>query len=444
MNMNKESRHLKRVLIILYYWPPSGGAGVHRWLKFVKYLRNFGWEPIVYVPSNPDYPIIDSNRLDEIPSDIEIIKRPIWEPFSLYRKFTGKKKDSKMDFGHLVNVKTYIQKGWKERLAIWIRGNFFIPDSRLFWVNPSVRFLSDYYNKNKFQAVISSGPPHSLHLIALKLKLKFNVPWMADFRDPWSEYFSALMLTKWAVNKHTTLEKRILQTVDKVVVIGRNMQMQNFENAGVHSDIVMNGFDIDDYQRFEKPLVKKEKFTLLYAGTLSQRRNNSLFWKVIKSLIDANELFASKLNIQLVGKVDSSVSEDIKKYNLESFIDIVDFIPFEEVVKRQMEATVLLLFVDNFEGAKWVLTGKFFEYLASNRPILALGPLGGDLSAEITNTSSGLLADYNDEESMEKAISIFFNQYLDQSIFSFQNKNIEKYSRLGLTQKIASLLDEMI
>jgi glycosyltransferase involved in cell wall biosynthesis len=349
-----------------------------------------------------------------------------------------------MDFGHLVNVKTYIQKGWKERLAIWIRGNFFIPDSRLFWVNPSVRFLSDYYNKNKFQAVISSGPPHSLHLIALKLKLKFNVPWMADFRDPWSEYFSALMLTKWAVNKHTTLEKRILQTADKVVVIGRNMQMQNFENAGVHSDIVMNGFDIDDYQRFEKPLVKKEKFTLLYAGTLSQRRNNSLFWKVIKSLIDTNELFASKLNIQLVGKVDSSVSEDIKKYNLESFIDIVDFIPFEEVVKRQMEATVLLLFVDNFEGAKWVLTGKFFEYLASNRPILALGPLGGDLSAEITNTSSGLLADYNDEESMEKAISIFFNQYLDQSIFSFQNKNIEKYSRLGLTQKIASLLDEMI
>jgi glycosyltransferase involved in cell wall biosynthesis len=407
MNMNKESGHLKRVLIILYYWPPSGGAGVHRWLKFVKYLRNFGWEPIIYVPSNPDYPIIDSNRLDEIPSDIEIIKRPIWEPFSLYRKFTGKKKDTKMDFGHLVNVKTYIQKGWKERLAIWIRGNFFIPDSRVFWVNPSFRFLSDYYNKNKFQAVISSGPPHSLHLIALKLKLKFNIPWMADFRDPWSEYFSSLMLTKWAVNKHNTLEKRILQTADKVVVIGRNMQMQNFENAGIHSDIVMNGFDIDDYQRLEKPLVKKEKFTLLYAGTLSQRRNNSLFWKVIRSLINANDLF-------------------------------------EEVVKRQMEATVLLLFVDNFEGAKWVLTGKFFEYLASNRPILALGPIGGDLSAEITNTSSGLLADYTDEESMEKAISVFFNQYLNQTIFSFQNKNIEKYSRLGLTQKIASLLDEMI
>jgi glycosyltransferase involved in cell wall biosynthesis len=442
--MNKESRHLKRVLIILYYWPPSGGAGVHRWLKFVKYLRNFGWEPIVYVPSNPDYPIIDSKRLDEIPSDIEIIKRPIWEPFSLYRKFTGKKKDTKMDFGHLVNVKTYIQKGWKERLAIWIRGNFFIPDSRVFWVNPSFRFLSDFYNKNKFQAVISSGPPHSVHLIALKLKLKYNIPWMADFRDPWSEYFSSLMLTKWAVNKHATLEKKILQTADKVVVIGRNMQMQNFDNAGIQSDIVMNGFDVDDYQLSEKPLVKKEKFTLLYAGTLSQRRNNSLFWKVIKGLIDANDLFASKLNIQLVGKVDHSVLEDIKKHNLESFIDIVDFIPFEEVVKRQMEATVLLLFVDNFEGSKWVLTGKFFEYLASNRPILAIGPMGGDLSVEIINTSSGLLADFNDEASIEKAISIFFNQYLDQTIFSFQNKNIEKYSRSGLTQKIATLLDEMI
>jgi glycosyltransferase involved in cell wall biosynthesis len=442
--MNKDLQPLKRVLIILYYWPPSGGAGVHRWLKFVKYLRNFGWEPIVYVPSNPDYPIIDSKRMEEIPKDIEIIKRPIWEPFSLYRKFTGKEKDSKMDFGHLVNVKSYIQKGWKERLSIWIRGNLFIPDSRLFWVNPSIRFLSDYYNKNPFQAVISSGPPHSLHLIALQLKTKFNVPWMADFRDPWSEYFASLMLTKWAIRKHEALEKKILQTADKVVVIGRNMQIQNLEKAGIQSDLVMNGFDIEDYQLPEKPMFNKEKFTMLYAGTLSQRRNNSLFWKVIRSLIDSNELFESTVNIQLVGKVDSSVLKDIEQFNLERYVEFIDFIPFKEVVKRQMEATVLLLFVDNFEGAKWVLTGKFFEYLASNRPILAIGPKEGDLEAEMMNTSSGLLADFNEEESIKNAITTLFNQYIDKSIFDFQNKNIEKYSRKGLTQKIASLLQEMI
>ena len=442
--MNKDLQPLKRVLIILYYWPPSGGAGVHRWLKFVKYLRNFGWEPIVYVPSNPDYPIIDSKRMEEIPKDIEIIKRPIWEPFSLYRKFTGKEKDSKMDFGHLVNVKSYIQKGWKERLSIWIRGNLFIPDSRLFWVNPSIRFLSDYYNKNPFQAVISSGPPHSLHLIALQLKTKFNVPWMADFRDPWSEYFASLMLTKWAIRKHEALEKKILQTADKVVVIGRNMQIQNLEKAGIQSDLVMNGFDIEDYQLPEKQMFNKEKFTMLYAGTLSQRRNNSLFWKVIRSLIDSNELFELTVNIQLVGKVDSSVLKDIEQFNLERYVEFIDFIPFKEVVKRQMEATVLLLFVDNFEGAKWVLTGKFFEYLASNRPILAIGPKEGDLEAEMMNTSSGLLADFNEEESIKNAIITLFKQYIDKSIFDFQNKNIEKYSRKGLTQKIASLLQEMI
>ncbi|MFM7090893.1 MAG: glycosyl transferase family 1, partial [Bacteroidota bacterium] len=231
--MNKEPLPSKRVLIILYYWPPSGGAGVHRWLKFVKYLRDFGWEPVIYIPSNPDYPIVDPDRVKEIPENLEIIKRPIWEPFSLYRKFTGKGKDTKMDFGHLVNVKTHLQKGWKERLAIWIRGNFFVPDSRLFWVNPSVRFLSDYYIKSPFQAIITSGPPHSLHLIGLKLKEKYKIPWMADFRDPWSEYFPALMLTKWAMKRHENLEKSILQAADKIVVIGRNMQIQNAEKAGI-------------------------------------------------------------------------------------------------------------------------------------------------------------------------------------------------------------------
>lgn len=444
MEMNNESQQLKRVLIILYYWPPSGGAGVHRWLKFVKYLRNFGWEPVVYIPSNPDYPIIDSNRIEEIPNDIEIIKRPIWEPFSLYRKFTGKEKDSKMDFGHLVNVKSYVEKGWRERLAIWIRGNLFIPDSRLFWIYPSMRFLSNYYNKNPFQAIISSGPPHSLHLIALRLKNKFKIPWMADFRDPWSEYFSSLMLTKWALRKHESLEKKILQKADKVVVIGRNMQIQNMEKAGIESYLVMNGFDMEDYQFKDKPSINKQKFSMLYSGTLSHRRNNSLFWKVIRDLVESNERFKTHLNIQLVGKVDSSVLKDIEKYQLGPYIEFIDFIPFKEVVKRQMEATVLLLFVDNFEGSKWVLTGKFFEYLASNRPILAIGPIGGDLEAEMIHTSSGLLADFNDEESIKNAVSIMFEQYLDQSIFDFQNKNIENYSREGLTQKIASLLLEMI
>lgn len=444
MNISDPSLNLKRVLIILYYWPPSGGAGVHRWLKFVKYLRDFGWEPIVYIPSNPDYPIVDPERVKEIPENLEILKYPIWEPFSLYRKFTGKGKDTKMDFGHLVNVKTYLHKGWKERLAIWIRGNFFIPDSRIFWVKPSIYYLSNYYKNKPFQAIISSGPPHSMHLIAHKLKEKLNIPWLADFRDPWSEYFPALMLTKWAIKKHEKLEKRILQTADKVVVIGRNMQIQNIEKAGIQSELIMNGFDIEDYQLREKPAFNKQKFVMCYAGTLSQRRNNPLFWKVLKNLIDSNALFESKLVIQLIGKVDDSVLADINRYNLSSYTEFIDFIPFKKVVIKQMEATILLLFVDHFEGAKWVLTGKFFEYLASNRPILAIGPPGGDLEAEMLNTSSGILADFNSEESIKNAIVTFYNQYLDQSIFSFENKNIERYSRRGLTEKIATLLDEMI
>src|SRR5687768_13552946 len=186
----------KKVLIITYYWPPSGGSGVQRWLKFVKYLRDYGWEPIVYTPSNPESPVNDDSLAKDIPSGITILKTEIREPYGLYKKFIGRKKDEKISAAFLTEKK---KPKLAERIAVWIRGNFFIPDARKWWIGPSVSFLSDYLSKNKEDAIVSTGPPHSMHLIALGLKNlpapkeslrtgkagKLNIKWLADFRDPW-------------------------------------------------------------------------------------------------------------------------------------------------------------------------------------------------------------------------------------------------------------------
>jgi glycosyltransferase involved in cell wall biosynthesis len=434
---------MKKVLIILYYWPPAGGAGVQRWLKFVKYLRNFGWEPIVFAPENPDYPLVDASREKEIPEGIKVIKFPIWEPFSLYKKFTGKKEEDKMDFGHLVNAKSYKQKGWKERAALWVRGNLFIPDARCFWIRPSVRFLYQYLKENPVDAMVSSGPPQSAHLIAMGLKDALNIPWIADFRDPWGEYFNELSLSNWARKQHETLERNVLQKSDKVVVVGKKMQIDNEKFAGVKSEIVMNGFDFEDYQSGSEVTIDENIFTISYVGTLSQRRNNSTFWKVIAKLRADNEAFRNKFIVQLIGKIDSSVSEDIAKYKLQDAVKIVNYMPFSEVIAEQQKSTALLLLVDNFEGSSWVLTGKFFEYLAANRPILAIGPTDGDLAKEMNDTKCGIITNYEDEIGLEKAVLSLFERFLKGELKQHKNEHIEKFSRLALTKRMAEILTEI-
>jgi glycosyltransferase involved in cell wall biosynthesis len=175
---------MKKILIITYYWPPSGGAGVQRWLKFAKYLRNFGWEPVIYTPLNPEFPAIDNTLAKDIPADVEVIRTPIWEPYEFYKKFTGKKSTTKINSGFLNDKKS---PGLVEQLSVWIRGNLFIPDARKFWIKPSVRFLTKYLKENHVDAIVSTGPPHSMHLIALAIKTRLNIPWLADFRDPWTD-----------------------------------------------------------------------------------------------------------------------------------------------------------------------------------------------------------------------------------------------------------------
>jgi len=428
---------MNRVLIISYYWPPSGGAGVQRWLKFVKYLRDFKWEPVLFVPENPEYPEIDNSLIRDIPEDLEIIKLPIWEPYDLYKKLVGRRKEDRINAAFLSENK---KNRFIENISVWIRGNLFVPDARKFWVKPSVRYLSSYLKYHPVKAIISTGPPHSLHLIAFQLAETFSFPWIADFRDPWTniDFYNDLKLSPWADRKHRFLEKRILEKADRIVVISKTMA-EDFRKINDRSyDVITNGFDEHD-MTVPTPQLDK-KFSIAHIGTLVSTRNPIPLWMALKELVNEREDFAGDLEIKLVGKIDFSVSSSIESHGLIKYLNRIDYLPHDEVVKCQLQSQVLLLIINNTQNAKMILTGKFFEYLAARRPILCLGPEDGDAAVILHETHSGILSGFGDIIGMKKNILYFYNKYKNGDLKP-ESEGIELYSRKELTRQFADILN---
>ncbi|MCX6286441.1 MAG: glycosyltransferase family 4 protein [Bacteroidetes bacterium] len=431
---------MKRVLIITYYWPPSGGAGVQRWLKFVKYLRRFNWEPVIYTPENPEFPETDHSLAKDVPENLEVIKQPIWEPYDTYKKLLGRKKEEKINAAFLSEKK---KNSILENLSVWIRGNFFIPDARKFWIRPSIKFLLNYLEKNPVSAVISTGPPHSMHLIAMEISNRMNLSWLADFRDPWTniDFYKDLKLTARADAFHKKLEKQVLSRADVVTVISRSMAEDCRNLYERRYEVITNGYDAQDTDHGDPAEIDK-KFSIAHIGTLVSTRNPETLWIALQELIAENPAFAGDLEIKLVGKVDYKVMEAIEQRGLTSFVRKIDYMPHDKVVKCQQQSRVLLLIINNTPNAKMILTGKFFEYLAARRPILCLGPADGDAAAILFETNAGLLAGFGDAGTMKNNIRYLYNKYLDGLLIS-ESHNIEQYSRLELTGKIAALLDRL-
>ena len=425
----------KKVLIITYYWPPSGGAGVQRWLKFVKYLREFGWEPVIYTPENAEMPSLDNSLIKDVPEGLDVLKTPIWEPYDAYKKLVGQKKEEKINSGFLSeNKKPKIT----EKLAVWVRGNFFIPDARKYWIKPSVKYLKNYLKENPVDAIISTGPPHSMHLIAKELKKSLNVKWLADFRDPWTniDFYKDLMLSKTADKKHKRLEKEVLQEADVVLSIGNTMGKELTDLGAKRSEVITNGYDIE--KNLEE-VALDEKFSIAHIGTMTKSRNPEVLWKVLSILIDNNEVFKNRLEIKLVGKVDISVMESIEKYNLLDYVRKIEYLPHDEVIIEQRKSHLLLLVVNDTPNAKGILTGKFFEYMSSGRPTLCIGPNDGDVAEIIRETEAGSVFESKDGDDLEKYI---LDSFEEKNVFK-TNDFINKYSRRELTKKLASVLDSL-
>jgi len=431
---------MKKVLIITYYWPPTGGAGVQRWLKFSKYFRQFGWEPVIYTPSNPDFPINDDTLLKDIPKDLTVLKTRITEPYDMYRKIMGKKKTETVNQGFLSEGKenTLLQSA-----MIWVRGNFFIPDARKFWIKPSVSYLSDYLKENRIDAIISTGPPHSMHLIALGLKHKFNMPWIADFRDPWTQidFYSQLKLSSYADNKHKQLENQVLTTADKVVTISPTCgtDLEKLGNRKV--DVITNGFDTDDFL-FNSDLSLLDGFLIHHIGALNKDRNPYTLWKVLGDLCKENAELKKDLILRFTGKTDAVVFETLKQHGLENNFQRSEYMPHSEVVKLMSQSPVLLLALNNTPNNAGVLSGKLFEYLAAKRPIFGIGLPDADAASILKETQAGTMVDFDDYEGTKKQITQLYQKYKTGNL-KIESNSIDKYSRENCAKDYAALLNEI-
>jgi glycosyltransferase involved in cell wall biosynthesis len=423
---------MKKVLIVTYYWPPAGGPGVQRWLKFIKYLPENGVEPILYIPKDPHYPIKDTSLINEVPEGLTIYRNAIWEPYKL-ASLISSRKTSRISSGIIKSKKQSLV----ERMFLWVRGNLFIPDARTFWVKPSIQYLSDIIDKEQIQTVITSGPPHSLHLIGMGLKECKNVKWIADFRDPWTSigYHKELRLTTRSQKKHKALEQKVLKKADEIIVTSKTTKQEFSAITNIPITVITNGFDTD----FDGGAVLDTDFSISHIGSLLSERNPKVLWRVLSELTKEHPNFKKALQIQLIGVVSEDVIETIKEHNLGSALKVMPYLPHEEALKAQRNSQVLLLAEINSEETQGIIPGKLFEYMAARRPIMAIGPAGWEAGDLVRDTRTGKVFTYKNEKELKVTIWEWFAAYQNKSLV-MPVKDIEKFSRKELTKKLAAQL----
>lgn len=426
----------KKILIITYYWPPAGGPGVQRWLKFAKYLPEFGWKPIIYTPENPSYPLLDESLMKDVPEDLEIVKTKIWEPYQLAEKLNKSNKKFKAGQFDVGN-----NQSWKSKLSIWVRGNFFIPDARVFWVKPSTEFLEKYLQQNNIETVVTSGPPHSMHLIGLNLKKKLpHLRWIADFRDPWTEisYYKHLKLTNRSDKKHRFLESEVFKNAD-ITLATSYTDAENFRKNGANAVCITNGFDETDSGKKLNQSAISDHFTLSYIGVLEQLRNPENLWAALNNLIKNNSDFAESFRLKFVGRIDDKILTSLENSDLKNHILNLGYVSHDRAVQEMSNSSILL--ITNFPNvsSKGIIPGKIFEYLATGKQILSFGPNEADVSKILQETNAGKHFSYEDSEEIEDFIIQKFKLWKNGNL-SENTKNIEQFSRKNLTKQLSELL----
>ncbi|RTY89608.1 glycosyl transferase family 1 [Flavobacterium sp. RSP46] len=426
----------KKILIITYYWPPAGGPGVQRWLKFVKYLPDFGIQPIVYIPENPTYPIVDENLVKEVSDKTIILKQKIFEPYQL-ASFLSKNKTQKISSGIIPNQK---KQSFLDKTFLWIRGNLFIPDARVFWVKPSVAYLEKYIVENNIDTIVTSGPPQSLHLIGMELKQKLDLKWFADFRDPWTTigYHKSLRLSSFAAKKHKALEHQVLNTADTIIVTSKTTKTEFVAITNKPIAVITNGYDTEQVEK----QALDSKFSLAHIGSFLSERNPLILWESLVELINEIPEFKSHVEIKLIGAVSQEVLETMTQFGLNSYLNNLGYVSHAEAIAHQRKSQVLLLVEINSEETKSIIPGKLFEYMVSSRPIIAIGPKGSDFAEIITTTNTGIFFDYSEKMKLKSVILDFYNQFLEGKL-QVNGVGLQRYSRKNLTKELVELLNKI-
>lgn len=429
-----EAELRNKVLIITYYWPPSGGSGVQRWLKFVKYLPQFGWQPFVFTPENPSFDTKDESLLSDVPAEAEVLHFPIWEPYALFNKLSGGKSGN-MNANSAPKADSLFKK-----ISIWIRGNLFIPDPRVFWVRPSVSFLDDFLRDNKIRTIITTGPPHSVHLIGLRLKKKNpSLKWIADFRDPWSEwgFLDTVKVGTLARSMHKRLERKVLQTADRVTTI-TPFYVRHFQRLGDRPvTLLTNGYDVEDFEGFT--LKRPEKFVIRHVGIVNDKCNPRPFMEAVDALCKKQPAIREAIHIDFLGQVNESFQSYVKQHPLlNSITSFSPPVPHKQVIRLYEQSAVLLLILTGYKDAEGYMPGKLFEYSATGLPILGVGPMEGDAAAFFKESKTGNMIASEDSAGIQETLMLHFKNW--QAPSSSSINATAKYSRRAMTEKLTQLL----
>ena len=440
----KNITKMKRVLVITYYWPPTGGSGVQRWVKFSKYLPSFGWQPVIYTPENPEQLAVDKTLESDIPAEAEIIKTHIIEPYEMYRSFLRKSGHSKE--ATEVNPVNAQNKSFLQKAAMWVRGNLFRPDPRCLWIRPSVRFLKKYLEEHPVDILVSTGPPQSMHLIGRELSLQTGIPWIADFRDPWTKifYFKHLAMTRRTELWHEKMERKVLDDASAVVAVSPLVQQEFQAMTKTPVELITNGFDECDY---DSERVKDadggagRDFRVTHTGLFAADGNPTVLWEVLREKCDTDPGFRKALKVVLIGKTDRQITEAIDKAGLSANIINLGYLPHAEAVENQRNASILILPLRKEPEYRAVLPGKLFEYLASCRPVLGIGQPDGAMAMIVDRTKTGVVIDWEDKAAMAKYIADAWEKHLDGKL-SVEDADITLFTRRSLTAEMASLLEK--
>lgn len=427
----------KKVLIITYYWPPSGGAGVQRWVKFCKYLPQLDYEPVVLTVKDGTYPLIDETLVDQIPEELKVYRSKIIEPYSIFGALTGK---GKLEVSKPATAFSTKNEGLIKRLGVWVRANFFIPDARRFWVPFAFKKAKEIIEEHQIETVITTAPPNSTHLIGTQLKKVFpELRWIMDMRDPWSKIFfnETIPRSNFADSLDVKYEKEALTLADEVIVVSESMAKLQKTVLNRHYHVIPNGFDHEDFPKIEAPTEHK-KFTIKYVGSMTESAIPTAFFSALQAL---KESHITNFELQFFGSINDSVKAVVNSYGISNHVVFKGYIPHLQAKKEMQTADLLLLVIPDTANNELILTGKLFDYIAAEKPIFCIGPLPGDASDIILNYKLGYSFHYSHQQQMEKTLQFLLSGETPEYSKWEKEFSDHPFSRLSLTKQLAKVIE---